>query len=204
MSSGDRTLGVFGFGTPVALPIAYTVINTVTGCRDGSLVRHEALGSWVGPILFGFRRSRPEGAYMKKQALTLVGVLSLVLAAGSAFAQSSQEIRANVPFNFVVNHVELPAGQYSITTIGGGNEILVLRGLNNKTVKIVNANAAQANKPADRTKLVFRVYGDRYFLSQIWTEGDERGRALPKSDLESETAKDMTTPHDMILFASVR
>jgi len=141
---------------------------------------------------------------MKKQALTLVGVLSLVLAAGSAFAQSSQEIRANVPFNFVVNHVELPAGQYSITTIGGGNEILVLRGLNNKTVKIVNANAAQANKPADRTKLVFRVYGDRYFLSQIWTEGDERGRALPKSDLESETAKDMTTPHDMILFASVR
>jgi hypothetical protein len=141
---------------------------------------------------------------MKKQALTLVGVLSLVLAAGSAFAQSSNEIRANVPFNFVVNHIELPAGQYSITTMGGSNDVLVLRGLNNKTVKLVNAHAAQANQPADRTKLVFRVYGERYFLSQIWTQGDERGRAFPKSDLESETAKDMSTPHDVILFASVR
>jgi hypothetical protein len=139
---------------------------------------------------------------MKKQALTLVGVLSLVLAAGSAFAQSG-EIRANVPFSFVVNHMELPAGQYSITTIGGGNEILVLRGLNNKTVQLVNANSAQANKPADRTKLVFRVYGDRYFLSQIWTAGNERGREMPKSSLESETAMDRAS-HDVVLFASAR
>lgn len=139
---------------------------------------------------------------MKKQVLTLIGVLTLVMATGAAFAQS-HEIRADVPFNFVVNHVELPSGRYAITTMGGANQVLIIRGLNTKAVKAVTANRTQAKTPADRTKLVFRVYGDRYFLSQVWTEGSDQGRALPKSDLEYETALD-TTSRDVILFASVR
>jgi hypothetical protein len=48
-----------------------------------------------------------EEAIMKKQALTLIGVLSLVLAAGSAFAQSD-EVRATVPFDFVAGQTAVP------------------------------------------------------------------------------------------------
>jgi hypothetical protein len=137
---------------------------------------------------------------MKKQALTYIGVLTLLLVAGSAFAQSG-ELRATVPFDFVVNHTTLPAGEYLIEPTGSMGQTLVIRGP--KSVMLVNANHAVANKPMDRSKLVFQCYGDRYFLSQIWTEGSAQGRALPKSRAESEIARD-STPHAVILFASLQ
>jgi len=139
---------------------------------------------------------------MKKQALTLVGVLSLLLAAGSAFAQTG-EIRASVPFNFIVNRMALPAGDYTISTAGGSDQVLVIRSNSGKALKLATANHVQANQPSKSTKLVFRCYGDRYFLSQVWTRGNARGRQLPKSALETEVAMDFT-PHDVILVASLR
>ena len=138
---------------------------------------------------------------MKKQVLTLVGVLSLLLSAGSAFAQTTK-IKVDVPFNFVVNHTTMPAGSYTISNIGVGST-LVVRGTDNQSIKLVNTSYDNASKPSDRTKLVFRCYGNRYFLSQIWMEGSDRGRRLSKTDAESEVAMDFT-PHDVILYASLR
>jgi hypothetical protein len=138
---------------------------------------------------------------MKKSVLTLVSVLSLLLAAGSAFAQT-HSVKADVPFDFTVNHAKMPAGTYTISSVGLGGT-LAIRSADNKVVRLVNANYAESNMPSDRTKLVFRCYGTRYFLSQIWTEGDNRGRQLPKAAAESEIARDFT-PHNVILAASLR
>jgi len=137
---------------------------------------------------------------MKKQVLALVGVLSLLLVAGSAFAQAGQ-IRANIPFNFTVGHTTLPAGNYSVSTTGGTDSILVIRGLDGKALKLVGSHHVQASKFSDRTKLVFRCYGDRYFLAQVWTLGSQMGRELPKSPLESEIAMDAAA-HEVVLVAS--
>ena len=53
---------------------------------------------------------------MKRQAFSLISLLSLLLVAGSAIAQTSQ-VRANVPFNFTVGDKTLPAGTYDIGAI---------------------------------------------------------------------------------------
>jgi hypothetical protein len=137
---------------------------------------------------------------MKRQVLTLVGVLGLLLVAGSAWAQN--EVRANVPFKFQVNRSTMPAGHYTVSTIGGGSDVLVIRG-DGKSVMAANANQAQATRPSDHTKLVFRCYGDRYFLSEIWIAGNDRGRQLPKSAAESEIALN-TQEKDVVLYASLR
>lgn len=139
---------------------------------------------------------------MKKQVLTLVGVLSLVLVAGSAFAQKA-ELQCSVPFNFIVNHSTLPAGNYMISTMGGAQQILVIRGTNVSAVTSATANQVQANRASKTTKLVFRRYGDRYFLAQVWKEGNELGRELRKSDLESEIARDFSR-QDVELVARLR
>jgi hypothetical protein len=138
---------------------------------------------------------------MKKQVLTLIGVLGLLLSAGSAFAQTTK-IKVDVPFNFVVNRTLMPAGTYTISSVGMGST-LAFRGTDNHALKLVNASYDTSSKPSESTKLVFRCYGDRYFLSQIWTEGSDRGRRLPKAAAESEVAMDFT-PHDVILVASLR
>jgi len=139
---------------------------------------------------------------MKKQVLAFVGVLSLFLAAGSAFAQS-HEVRANIPFDFVLSKTTLPAGTYSITRAGITSDTLVVRCLNCKMAQLVGTMRRGSGKITDRSKLVFRRYGDRYFLSQIWVEGSDQIRVLPKTTLESEVAMDLT-PNDVVLYASAR
>ena len=142
---------------------------------------------------------------MKKQALTLVGVLSLLLAAGSAFGQMNhQTIRVQIPFAFVVNRQALPPGEYTVSRLGDNDAILLIRGTENKEVMMATSNRMESSKPASKTKLVFRRYGaDRYFLSQVWVEGSDTGRQLSKSAHESEVALDFH-PTDVIVMASLQ
>lgn len=105
---------------------------------------------------------------MKKHALTLIGVLSLLLAAGSAFAQTI-DVKGDIPFSFIVNKATLPSGQYELKSLTEDGKMLGLRGPDGKPVDIVNSNRTESMTPSQKTKLVFKRYGDRYFLSQIWS-----------------------------------
>ena len=128
---------------------------------------------------------------MKRQAFSLVSLLTLLLVAGSAFAQTVH-VRGNIPFNFAVGNKTFPAGTYDIRTISSGDsKTLRLRSQDNNASVMVNSNAAETLKPASKSKLVFNHYGKRYFLSQIWVKGETHGRQLPKSSREKEMARDV-------------
>jgi len=134
---------------------------------------------------------------MKKQALSLIGVLSLLLVAGSAFSQST--IQGNVPFNFSVSNSTLPAGVYTISPIGMQGVVLI-QGQDKRAMKLVTPNAVQSVERADRTKLVFHCYGgDHCFLYQLWIAGEERGRQLPKSNVEKELAASLASKNVTIV-----
>ena len=121
---------------------------------------------------------------MKRQVLSLVGVLSLMLVAGSVLAQNTVE--AKVPFNFTVNRTNMPAGEYRLSTVGIGNNLLI-QSKDAKSAKLAMANHAQLATPSQTTKLIFRCYGgDQCFLYQIWVQGMSRGREFPKSSAENE------------------
>ena len=128
---------------------------------------------------------------MKRQAFNLVGLLTLLLVAGSAIAQSNRVV-ANVPFGFTVANNSLPAGTYSVQALSSrDNRSLLLRGADGSSSMIISSIAAQSHEPAAKTKLVFNRYGDQYFLSKIWVEGATLGRELPKTSREKEVAKAM-------------
>lgn len=128
---------------------------------------------------------------MKRQAFSLISLLSLLLVAGSAIAQTIH-VRANIPFNFAVGNKTFPAGTYDVGTIGQSDTtVLLLQSRDSNSSMMVGSNPAQNLKPADKTKLVFNQYGNRYFLSQIWVVGETRGHQLPKSSREKEVATEL-------------
>jgi len=128
---------------------------------------------------------------MKRQAVSLISLLSLLLVAGSAIAQTIH-VRANIPFNFAVGNKTFPAGTYDVGTIGNGNtKVLLLQSRDSNSSMMVGSNATQNLEPANKTKLVFNQYGDRYFLSQIWVVGETRGHQLQKSSREKEVATEL-------------
>jgi hypothetical protein len=57
------------------------------------------------------------------------------------------------------------------------------------TSAFISTNAAVSNMPQSESKLVFNRYGDRYFLSQVWSEGNSQGRQLLKTAREKEIAQ---------------
>jgi hypothetical protein len=137
---------------------------------------------------------------MKKQVLSLVGVLSLMLVAGSALAQS--RVEADVPFNFTVNRTTMPAGAYTLSPVG--SEALLIQSKDRQSVKLAMPNRAQISPPSKTTKLIFHCYGkDQCFLYQVWVEGASRGRQFPKSALENEIEAKLRS-RDVPVIASAR
>ena len=80
---------------------------------------------------------------MKKQLLALVG-LGLLLATASASAQTVP-LKANVPFNFIVNKAELPAGEYTLKSLGSGTAMLI-QSADSQIAKLVLPNACESSK----------------------------------------------------------
>ena len=126
---------------------------------------------------------------MKTRLLLMTGLFALsMIAVGQVQAQDRMLV--NVPFDFTVGTTTLSAGDYSVNRVTDWNGAVVLRDQNEpNNAKFVNTNAAEAVTAPSKSKLVFHRYGNRYFLSQIWIEGNIRGRELARPTAEKAMIK---------------
>jgi hypothetical protein len=126
---------------------------------------------------------------LKKQVLTLVATLSLLLTlaiAGSAIA--AVRLRANIPFEFTAGKDKLPAGQYTVDAMIARGHLLIRAEDRSKSL-FTSFFGGQSSRKPSRSKLVFHRYGSEYFLWQVWNEGSTVAMQLPKSRAERELAK---------------
>jgi len=124
--------------------------------------------------------------------LGLLAVMTVIVASVSANAQSlNYRLTANIPFDFSVGGEKLPAGKYWINRAqqSNGDTVVQIRStdLHSNLVRFTIPVLAAA--PAKNSSLVFRRYGDEYFLAEIWPMGSETGRELPKTRAERELAR---------------
>ena len=138
---------------------------------------------------------------MKNQLFALIG-LGLLLATASAYAQTGV-VKANVPFNFIVSNTEIPAGQYTVESLGVAGTAMAIQSPDSKIVKMVLAQPCESAQAPSTTKLVFHRYGTQYFLAQIWSAGNNRGIELPQSGRETEVAMDYPA-QSVVLVATLR
>jgi hypothetical protein len=111
-------------------------------------------------------------------ALTIGSLAS----APSALAQSSTTVAVvNIPFTFQTERQTLPAGMYRIDRQSGN--LLRLAGPDRAGGYVMTHDAIKTHAP-DHGTIVFDRYGDKYFLRQIWTEGNSTGLECPKSRAE--------------------
>lgn len=129
----------------------------------------------------------------------------LVLWATSAQAQSGSSFVVQVPFEFGVAGKILPAGQYHVARVTP--ESLMIRATNGQTGTYVLTMVA-VEDVHNQTAVVFRRYGEQYFLAQTWLAGRATGREVLKSTrekiLEREFAARGTTPKVITLLANSR
>lgn len=112
--------------------------------------------------------------------LSVLGVLTSV----SAHAQAGTRFTVTIPFNFYVAGKTLPAGQYHVGRSTEDSEGLVLRGTDRRNGVFVLTRGIQTAEVQQQSRLVFRRYGDQYFLGEIWISARSTGRELPNSRKE--------------------
>jgi hypothetical protein len=128
---------------------------------------------------------------MKKQVLRALTMLSLVATlivvgvVAPAAGQTFNQIRVDVPFEFSDGTSVFAAGKYRIRPIGANtNAAISITSEDGKAYGLRMCFNAEVTSPKNETTLVFHRYGDRYFLSQIWTAGETNGLQLPRSSME--------------------
>ena len=127
---------------------------------------------------------------MKKEVgkrFTKIGLLVVMImsAAGtSAKAQSLQyKLTANIPFDFTVADKKFQAGEYTFGRAQqtAGDMVVQVRRTDGHanthgiTIPVIRLTAD------NKATLIFRRYGEEYFLAEVWPAGANTGRALPKS-----------------------
>ncbi len=125
---------------------------------------------------------------MKTRALVMAAVMALTAMATTRVAQAQNAIAVNVPFDFVAGGKTLPAGEYSVRASGAGNTLILIDRKDTSVSALIITHAVVSRDMQTESKLVFNRYGDRYFLSQVWSEGNSQGRQLLKTAREKEVA----------------
>lgn len=132
----------------------------------------------------------------QRRWLTLIAlVLTLGLTAGGAFAASApaQDLYAYIPFEFVIQEVEMPAGTYLVSqpdpldpTVmeiedldSEKNAVFTTRAIPNTWSKVHSQPAA----------LVFDQVGQLRFLDEVWIPAHSNARAVPDSERENRVSE---------------
>ena len=102
---------------------------------------------------------------MKRLTIKALLVFASLFGALPAFS-SNTAVRADVPFNFTVGHSLLPSGRYIISRDIWG--IVKIQSLDqSRTSTSVTTMVDVHSDGGD--KLIFRKYGDQYFLGNVST-----------------------------------
>jgi hypothetical protein len=128
---------------------------------------------------------------LKKKILSVVATLALIIPmAIIGFAGLSGRVSANIPFDFMVGGKEFKAGRYSVDRLFATStaDTLIIRSADNSEAANFNVNRV-SGKGESGARLVFRRYGNQYFLGQVFDGQSSEGFGLLKSKAEREAAK---------------
>jgi hypothetical protein len=142
---------------------------------------------------------------MKKQAYSMIALFVLVGSmAVAAQAQTSgrSQLIANIPFQFTVGDKTLPAGEYTIVQVNPSADraVLQLKSKDGSAGALVSMMPV-IGKASDRAHLVFHRYGNQYFFSQSWIDGEGTGLQAPKPRVERQLASIKATNESVALTA---
>jgi len=120
-----------------------------------------------------------------KNVLGCFSIAALAVILAAPVSAQSTAVRANVPFDFMVGGLTLPAGAYEF---GMATQSGVLRVTSESGATSAMVGSTASSEVAGRSDVVveFHRYGNDYFLYRIWNGTTNRGREIPASHMERE------------------
>jgi hypothetical protein len=115
--------------------------------------------------------------------------ICLLFTAATLFAQSESQwlMKVHVPYNFTVANQPMPAGIYNIYTVTS-QRVIRITNVDGKHTAMVSTLLNYSGSASPNSHLVFTQFGSEYFLTQIWSGGDDLSRNPPPGKKAKELA----------------
>ena len=126
---------------------------------------------------------------MKSMFRSISIAASMVVLAGiqNASAQITNAVEFKTSFPFTVGYATVPAGSYTIRPDDDNPAVFELTGAHGSV--LFETNSAQARETPSKSEVVFKRYGDRYVLKDIWVDGSKTGAETTTVEAERHAAK---------------
>jgi hypothetical protein len=137
---------------------------------------------------------------MKYAARMLAIAVTMIPLLASAQLGSGNKLVANVPFQFRAGDKLIPAGKCVVERAGMNTPTLVISNWDAKASLFSIPSMAKTKEAASTNAMVFRKYGNRYFLTGIKLAGSKAIYRLPESKVEAELrAQNVPAPEETLL-----
>jgi len=113
-------------------------------------------------------------------------VVGMFAALGCGALQAQTVVKADIPFDFQLGRVTMPAGEYRIVRT---NEILRWQCFKAGKGAYVIAMPMSGKEIRETGRLLFSRYGDTYFFAKMWLPNSSEGAEVPPSPREKELAR---------------
>ena len=112
-------------------------------------------------------------------------VLALTIGASKTKAQVIDDLEVNIPFQFHAGDAKLPAGEYRIHVLDNSDLALMeIVSADGSTSALFQVRESDANSAPAKNELIFNKYGNRYFLAELFEEGNATGSQVAESRYE--------------------
>jgi hypothetical protein len=117
-------------------------------------------------------------------------VFALTIHPVKAHAQIIGELEVNIPFQFYAGNAKLPAGKYVLHMLDNSNlTVMEISNADGSTSALFEVQDAESNSVPPKNELIFNKYGNRYFLTKIFDEGNPDGSRVPESSYEKRVSQ---------------
>jgi hypothetical protein len=114
--------------------------------------------------------------------------IALLVAACLPAAAQTQQLRLNIPFDFIVKGKTLPAGHYIAKRLGTIDEsVWTLE--SDQAAAMFLTNPVESPRVSHNPSLIFLKAGDQYSLLQIW-DGQHFGREVLRTNVKQTMVAD--------------
>lgn len=97
------------------------------------------------------------------------------MGASAVYAQGSERLHANVPFDFKVGQAVLPAGSYDMTYDATESGVLTVRSEDGRHTAVALTEGVSAGNAKKDAILVFDRQGSGYTLARLFGPGENTG-----------------------------
>jgi hypothetical protein len=122
--------------------------------------------------------------------LFIAFVFALAIYPSRAHAQIIDTLEVNIPFQFHAGNTKLPPGSYSIHMLENSDlKFMEITSADGSTSALFEVHETDASSAPAKSELVFNKYGNRYFLSKLFDEGNPSGNEVVESAYEKKVSQ---------------